>query len=208
MAYILHKGDEKDPGNDQFLLLDKWGYEVWQLQGEGPNHPDDPHYVLPVLGAAGANPGNINEQSAYWVEAGSIAWAAADNPNLTYSCIMRPTGGLEATAAGITGGSSIPLLPGALSEAAKAKFPHLAGLPGLTIAEEDLILVPEILQGQIAISAVNTEGASVDATGVQIPGVLDDLYTYDGDLGVSWEGNGSHHSTVGANGQSSYLAPL
>ena len=29
---------------------------------------------------------------------------------------------------------------------------------------------------------------SVNATGLQIPGVLDDLYTYNGDLGVSWEG--------------------
>jgi pullulanase/glycogen debranching enzyme len=27
----------------------------------------------------------------------------------------------------------------------------------------------------------------IDATGLQIPGVLDDLYRYDGPLGVSWE---------------------
>jgi hypothetical protein len=47
LAYILHKGDEKDPGPDQFLSLDKWGYEVWQLEGEGSD-PDEPHYVLPV----------------------------------------------------------------------------------------------------------------------------------------------------------------
>ncbi len=36
---------------------------------------------------------------------------------------------------------------------------------------------------------MNAEGQSVDATGLQIPGVLDDLYTYDGDLGVTWDGD-------------------
>ena len=186
LAYILHRGDTKDPGNDQILMLDKWGYEVWQLEGEGPNHPDDPHYVLPVLGAAGANPGNINQQSAYWVDEKTIAWAAATSPNLTYSLHYAPEGGLEATADGITGGGSIPLAPGSLSDVIKAKFPHLANLPGLTIDDADLALVPDILKGQIAISAVDAEGMSVDATGLQIPGVLDDLYTFNGDLGVSW----------------------
>ena len=29
----------------------------------------------------------------------------------------------------------------------------------------------------------------MDATGLQIPGVLDDLFTYDGALGVSWQGS-------------------
>ncbi len=52
----------------------------------------------------------------------------------------------------------------------------------------DLGQVPDILKGQIAVSAVNTDGNSEDATGLQIPGVLDELYTYAGDLGVSWDG--------------------
>ena len=188
LAYILHRGDEKDPGPDQFLVLDKWGHEVWQLQGEGPN-PEEPHYVLPLLATGGANPGNINEQSAYWVDARTIAWDAATSPSLSYTLHYAPEGGLEATAAGISGGSSITLVPGALSDAAKAKFPHLAGLPALTIGDADLALVPEILKGQIAVSAVDADGNSVDATGLQIPGVLDDLYTYDGDLGVTWNGD-------------------
>ncbi len=189
LAYILHRGDEKDPGPDQFLVLEKWGFEVWQLQGEGPN-PDEPHYVLPVLAGAGSgNPGNINQQSAFWVDDETIAWGAAANSGLTYTLHYAPEGGLATTEEGITGGSSITLTPGALSNAVKAKFPHLAGLPGLKIAAGDLAVVPEILKGQIAVSAVNSEGVSVDATGLQIPGVLDDLYTYNGDLGVSWNGN-------------------
>jgi pullulanase-type alpha-1,6-glucosidase len=190
LAYIIHRGDTKDPGPDQFLMFDPWGYEVWQLEGEGPD-PDQPHYVLPILAAAGPNPGNINEQRAYWVSQDTIAWAAAESADNTYTLNYAPEGGLAATDTGITGGASIPLSldPAGLPADVVDKFPHLSGMPALKIAAEDLPLVPEILKGQMAISAVDSAGLSVDATGLQIPGVLDDLYTYGGDLGVTWDGD-------------------
>lgn len=62
LGYIFHRGDEKDPGLDQFLVFDTHGYELWQLQGADP---DDP-YILPILTAGAANPGNIAEQRAFW----------------------------------------------------------------------------------------------------------------------------------------------
>jgi hypothetical protein len=43
-GYILHRGDTKDPGPDQFLIFDKYGHEVWQLEGADPNLP----YVVPA----------------------------------------------------------------------------------------------------------------------------------------------------------------
>ena len=43
LAYILHRGDTKDPGPDQFLVFDAYGHEVWQLQGADPEGP----YVAP-----------------------------------------------------------------------------------------------------------------------------------------------------------------
>jgi hypothetical protein len=45
LAYILHRGDEKDPGPDQFLDIEAYGHEVWQLDGTDPERP----YILPVL---------------------------------------------------------------------------------------------------------------------------------------------------------------
>ncbi len=189
LAHIIHRGDEKDPGPDQFLVFDTWGYEVWQLQADVPGTPNEPQYIYPLLGEPGANPGNINQQSAYWVDAETIAWAAAESIDNNYTLHYAPEGGLEATETGIIGGSSIVLTPGALSDSVKEKFPHLAGLPALEIAAADLALVPEILKGQIAISAVKADDQSVDATGLQIPGVLDDLYTYNGELGVTWDGD-------------------
>jgi pullulanase-type alpha-1,6-glucosidase len=47
----------------------------------------------------------------------------------------------------------------------------------------------EVLKGQLAVIARSQSGVAVDATGVQIAGVLDDLYTYDGPLGVTFEGD-------------------
>jgi hypothetical protein len=43
LAYILHRGDTKDPGPDQFLVFDTYGHEVWQVQGADPENP----YVAP-----------------------------------------------------------------------------------------------------------------------------------------------------------------
>jgi glycosidase len=44
LAYILHRGDTKDPGPDQLLVFDTYGHEVWQLQGADPENP----YVAPL----------------------------------------------------------------------------------------------------------------------------------------------------------------
>jgi glycosidase len=44
LAYILHRGDTKDPGPDQFLVFAIYGHEVWQLQGADPERP----YVAPL----------------------------------------------------------------------------------------------------------------------------------------------------------------
>ncbi len=46
--------------------------------------------------------------------------------------------------------------------------------------------MPGILRMQFALAAISSDGRLLDATGIQIPGVLDDLYTYDGALGVTW----------------------
>lgn len=188
IGYILHRGDQKDPGPDQFLTFDQYGYEVWQLSGADPEFP----YILPVLfGGSGGSSGDITQQRAYWVKADTIAWSAAADSSNTYRLYYAPGGGLLAGSLGITGGDFIPLTvdPNGLPADVREKFPHLANLPALKIDSADLPLVPEILKGQIAVSALSPDGQSLDATGLQIPGVLDDLYTYDGELGVSWEGD-------------------
>ncbi len=184
LAYIIHRGDQKDPGPDQFLTFDPWGYEVWQLTGEDPSDPAEPHYVLPIVGT-GAAPGDLGEQRAHWVDDDTIAWATAGDPSLDYALCHAPTGGLTLGAAGIDGGTCIDLAPGAPYSAGDG-FLHLDGLPTLTVPAGSLADVPSILTGQVAVVAV-AGGLRVDATGLQVPGVLDDLYATDVELGAVWD---------------------
>ena len=51
LAYLIHRGDEKDPGPDQILDLETYGHEVWQRSGADPEAP----YVLPVPQSEGAD---------------------------------------------------------------------------------------------------------------------------------------------------------
>ena len=39
LGYIFHRGDEKDPGPDQFLNFERSGCEIWQVQDAEPEAP-------------------------------------------------------------------------------------------------------------------------------------------------------------------------
>ena len=68
--------------------------------------------------------------------------------------------------------------------------------------------VPEALKGQLAVSATDADGNLRDATGVQIPGVLDDLYANDGALGVDLGRQRADGPRVGADRQVRRAAPV
>ena len=180
LAYILHRGDTKDPGPDQFLQVGTYGYEVWQLENANPEQP----YLLPILaGAVGG--GDLSKQQAHWLTADTLAWDIENKTGNSYALYYAPNGGMTLADGGLSGGQSIALTydPAGLSAELKAKFPHLANFAAFKIGAADLALVGAILKGQIAVAAIN-DNIVVNATGVQIPGVLDDRYTYTGDLGA------------------------
>lgn len=191
LNYIIHRGDDKDPGPDQSLNLFTVGYEVWQMSAADPEHP----YILPNLFNAGpvVNPGNLAQQSGFWVNEHQILWDSAQRADLTYQLHFAEEGGLEATVDGVTGGQFIPLELGTstLDEATAAKFPHLANLPVLTIPEMFRDEIKSILKSQMALSALNSDGQAFDATSLQIPGVLDAVYgqhAANESLGLIWDG--------------------
>ncbi|MCB8942902.1 MAG: pullulanase-type alpha-1,6-glucosidase [Ardenticatenaceae bacterium] len=130
-------------------------------------------------------PGNIKLAAAHWVTADTIAWDVdTELPNLYQ---LHYGEGLALTPDGVTGGETVTLTldEAGLSGDVLVKFPHLEGFQALKIGAEDLPLVPDMLRGQTAVSARDDIGP-LDATALQIPGVLDDLYTYDGELGVTF----------------------
>ena len=131
------------------------------------------------------------ERRAQWLTADTIAWDFEPIPGGHYALHAAPEGGLVVGGGGMTGGQSIPLSPVAvgLSDALKTMWPHLAGYHTFRIGAADLGAARAALSGQLAVSASDDMGALRIATGVQIPGVIDDLYDYDGDLGVGWSGD-------------------
>ena len=190
-GYILHRGGEKDPEPDQSLDLVNTGYEIWVGQGLASDAgiQDQYHHpAIPMARMKGVAAGDLSKAQAYWLAEDTLAWSIAANPALDFFLYYDADAGLTLNADGISGGNHITLTVGeSVTGAIAAKFPHLAGLPTLLIDAADLALVPDILKSQFAIAAYDGAGALVDATSLQIPGVLDDLYTYTGDLGINYD---------------------
>ena len=135
--------------------------------------------------------GDLSKARAHWLTRDTIAWQVAGEAANTYRLYFDPAGALHLNEGGISGGNSIQLTfdPNGLTPTLRAKFPHLAGFAALKLSQADLNRVPAILKGQIAVVAMDVQGHLLDATSVQIPGVLDDLYTYKGALGLTLQGS-------------------
>jgi pullulanase len=148
-----------------------------------PNMPD-----AGMGGGPDAGPASfVVNAEAHWVTRDTIAVPSTltgDSFELHYAA----DGGIGLAGTSITGSTAITLTAAAsLPQAAVDKFPHLAAHEALTIAAADLAKVSDILRGQIVLVARDADGVVLSATSVQIPGVLDDLYPYDGALGVTFE---------------------
>lgn len=182
LNYIIHKGDEKDQADDQELDTQTYGNEVWIVQ-------NTPGYLLPIVNACegGDRPGgNLREAAAHWVDQNTILWNTEADPAITYRLYYAPAGGITLDNGTIAGGQSVTLTydPNGITDAVRAKFPHLASYSAFKLTGATREQIAEMLKGQLAVSATGATGVVVDAAGVQIPGVLDALYTYGGQLGV------------------------
>ncbi|MDJ0710665.1 MAG: pullulanase-type alpha-1,6-glucosidase [Woeseiaceae bacterium] len=153
---------------EQVVFSYDTGSNILEITGDGPR-------------------GNITEARAYWLAEDVLAWNVPDSSNvrLHYSADAS----LALSVDGVVGGDSIALTrSGVVDGAIAEKFRHLAGLPVFRIAATDVPNVPQILKSQFVLAATDSDGMPVDATGIQPPGVLDDLYTYGGNLGATFDG--------------------
>lgn len=147
--------------------------------------------TMPATGPVAATP-DLTTQKAHWLTRDTVAWDVADiAETATFKLFSAPEAGMQGSAAGFSGGKSIDLTydPAGLSDELLARFPHLAGYAALKIGEADLAQARGILRQQVGIVAYDEAGNALDGTGLQIPGVLDDLFFYDGPLGVTYEGD-------------------
>jgi pullulanase-type alpha-1,6-glucosidase len=149
--------------------------------------------VLTVTTGAAAAPPDLDLARAHWLLRDLIAWdlpAAAEH--WTFRLHHAPEGGLVVDAEAITGGTSVPLTldPAGLPASVRGQHPHLASYEALRLDKKHAKDVEDMLTGQVAVAAYDDLGRLVDATSLQIPGVLDDIYrgAVDADLGVTWKG--------------------
>ncbi|MEO3860393.1 pullulanase-type alpha-1,6-glucosidase [Acrocarpospora sp. B8E8] len=180
IGWILHKGDEKDQPADQAVDLTVNGNEVWKLsQKEG--------FVLPQPPGAGAD-ADLTKSTAHWLNRTTVAWKGKTSASSRYALAYSPKADIayDDQKGDLTGDIHlIRLTPGTLTDAQKAKWPHLKDYGALTVDPRDADLVRAALRAQLAAIERDPSGGLLTATGVQIPGVLDDVYApaAAGDLG-------------------------
>ncbi|MFC9910922.1 pullulanase-type alpha-1,6-glucosidase [Streptomyces sp. NPDC127197] len=169
LSYIIHKGDEKDLSADQALDLKANGHEVWLLNGQEK-------YLLPQpAGSAAAL--DLTTSKAVWIDRNTVAWNASDAAASTQLRYSRD-GSIAVKDGALTSNDErwLRLSKTTLTDAQKAKFPHLKDHTAWSVDPRDRDRVREALRGQVVASQRAANGAVLAATGVQIAGVLDDLY--------------------------------
>ncbi|WP_234385918.1 pullulanase-type alpha-1,6-glucosidase, partial [Streptomyces scabiei] len=169
LSYLLHKGDEKDLPTDQALDLKATGHEAWLLSGQEK-------YLLPQpAGSAAAL--DLTTSKAVWIDRNTVAWNGNDTAASTQLLYSR-SGSITAKDGALTSTDErwLRLTKAALTDAQKARFPHLKAYTAWTVDPRDRDRVREALRGQLVASQRAANGAVLTATGVQVAGVLDDLY--------------------------------
>jgi pullulanase-type alpha-1,6-glucosidase len=156
------------------------------------------HVLTVTTSRAGSAP-DLTKAKAHWLTRDLIAWPASSVPPGTSPAQLRwrlhwsPTGGLAVDDEAVTGGQSAALTydPAGLPDDVVAKDPQLEGYLALRLSRATARDAKEILRGQVVVAQYDDLGRLVDASGVQVPRVLDDLYAgaRDEALGVQWHGS-------------------
>lgn len=180
LNFIMHKGNEKDlGGDDKRWHLDTLGNRIFTLSGSAQlsSTPIEAE-ALAIEGARG-----------HWLDASTLVLQGSENAGrveLRYDPGARIT--VDADGKTLTGGTVLELTRTTLSADHADRFPHLGSWPAYEVSA-DVATVKNALRGQLVAGAYNGNGELISATGVQIPGVLDHLYPYDGDLGATVAGS-------------------
>jgi pullulanase len=182
LGFIIHKGDEKDPGPDQAIRIAEDGNLLFVVSGvnEVSNLPPGGGTVARIVGA-----------SAHWVNLDTIivadaTLAGAASLELLYSA----DGSIQAGLNGI-GGTYETFALGAGTNPELPNMLHLAGKPAFALPATALGREAELLRGQLVVLARDADGNAIGGTFVQTAGALDAMYAdaaYGKPLGVSYAG--------------------
>ncbi len=135
--------------------------------------------------------GNLRMAKTRWISRDSLVWELPNTEGVTPYLYVDPDGALTLKNGVITmgaNGKEFPLtFDGVVGENDSANDRKLAYLPYLKgrarIATTD-VDAAAALTGAMAVALKTQDGKLADATSIQTAGILDDLYAYQGDLGV------------------------
>jgi pullulanase len=133
----------------------------------------------------------VQTATAHWLNRDTIGWLGAD-PSGTYRLYSSLPGEFPTENTNLaTGDLFVPLFVdrNGLSEVILEKRPFLRGATALKISEEDLVHVAALLKAGLVVAKIDGETIA-GSTGLQIAGVLDDLFYFDGELGAQPAGEG------------------
>jgi pullulanase-type alpha-1,6-glucosidase len=186
LDFIVHNGDIQDPGVDMRLDLTS-STQAWVLSGDSTVYTEQPD-LAPLLS------GDLTKARAQWVTEDTIAWPTPPEglpADAQFTLLDAPSGEMQLTVDGIQASdiSQTPLTLDAagLDAVILARFPHLNGYSALKLPSDALDKLPALLKSQLAVQVQSPEDDLLDASGVQTAAVLDELFAWDGPLGVTWE---------------------
>ncbi|CAJ1976616.1 unnamed protein product [Sphenostylis stenocarpa] len=160
---------------------------------------------------------------AYWVTESLIAWnedvangfscclIASKNASLTIAnCQIQGEDlkiELEEDRAGLPANVIYPFVPDILSIFLNAKvvekFPHIRGYKAYKLpATFD---VKPLLKSQLAVAIYDSEYKCRNCTGLQLPGVLDELFSYNGPLGAHFSEEAVSLYLISSDGKRTFL---
>ena len=181
LRFVVHRADAKDLPDDQRLDL-RAAREVWLLAGTvAPVRPD--------LGTLGPEL-DPARSLAVFLDRTTIALPPELADRADGLALVVAADGVVRSGDELFGEhTTLPLTPrpGGLFQSQSRKFPHLRAYRAFSVRELGDSALGYLLRGQLLVAGRDVEGRLTALTGVQLPGVLDDLYAEaaEADLGVT-----------------------
>lgn len=179
--FILHSGDNKALGNDNSRFEPANGQQAFTFDG----YPE--LWYEPLT----SRPFTVDGAKAHWINANTLVWLTSGDA-VEYRLYASADASLSnVNAETITAASFAPLTMANVDQAVYAQDPQLNGFSGFTInlsAEQ----AKQWAKQQLLAVALDAQGELVEATRVQLPRLLDSLYTAaandadDAQLGVTY----------------------
>ena len=195
LGFIIHNSSAqvKDPGGDMHLDA-AHSSEAWIVSGELSLY-------LSCPGPTQILNGGFSRLRAFWIDRTTVAIQPRFfNQAWSYSLVYSETAELQVSSDWtLTAVNHLALSrTGGLTAEQAQRYPQLAGYAVFHVSENlDSSVRRDALKGQLALAAQDVSGKVTYLTGVQIAGVLDDLFFYSGQLGVSFNEGGEKSVSIG-----------